>query len=245
MKSRMRRAVVGVATAALAGIALVAAPPAAANGTVAPLPEQGIGSESWAVTTSGGCANANATHYIIRLSGGGLATPINLSGLQPLSAIPALPTGTTPMTIQVPTNLDDAIGRGVKLPGVFDVSVTCRAAFNATALATFTGKITLSESADGIVFAAGAQPTAVTNSVKPKITGQAKVGSTLTASTGTWSPADATVTAAWKVDGKQVGTGLKYKVKSSDRGKTIVVEVTATVSGLTPGKATASVKVAK
>lgn len=243
MKSRMRGAVVGLATAALAGLALVAAPPAAANGTAVPLPEKGIGSQSWAVTTSGGCANATATHYIIRLSGGGLGSAINLSGLQPLSAIPALPTGTTPMTIQVPTNLDDAIGRGVKLPGVFDVSVICRAAFSATPLATFTGKLTLRETAEGIAFEAGAQPTAVTNSVKPKISGQARPGSTLTVSPGTWSPDSATVKVTWKVDGKQVGTGTTYRVKASDRGKTVVAEVEASAPGLASGKATASIRI--
>lgn len=256
MKSRMRGAAVGLGTFALVGVALVAAPPASANGTATPFTvvqvdgknvelDNGLGSQSWAVVTSGGCANASATHYIVRLSGGGLGSAINLSGLQPLSAIPALPAGTTPMAIQVPTNLDDAIGRDVKLPGVFDVSVICRTAFSDTALATFGGKITLLETEEGIVWQAGAQPTAVTNSVKPKISGQARTGSTLTVSTGTWSPDSATVKVTWKVDGKQVGTGSKYKVKSSDRGKTVVAEVEATSPGLAPGKASASVKIAR
>jgi len=254
MKYRMRGTVAAVASAVLAGFALVVATPASANGTAESFTVvqvdgkneevgSGLGSQSWAVRTSGGCANANASHYIIRLSGGGLRAPINLSGLQPLSAIPALPTGTAAMTIQVPTNLDDAIGRGVRLPGVFDVSVICRAAFSGAALATFSGKITLSETSAGIAWQDGAKPTAVTNSVKPKITGQAKVGSTLTASTGTWTPASAKATVSWKVDGKEVGKGPKYKVKASDRGKTLVAEVTATAPGLAPGKATASVRI--
>lgn len=245
MKSRVRGAVVGLMSASIAGLALVAAPPASANGTAVPLPESGSGSESWAVTTSGGCASATATHYIIRLSGGGLREPINLSGLQPLSAIPALPSGTTPMTIQVPTNLGDAITRGVSLPGVFDVSVICRTAFNATALATFAGKITILETSEGITFKAGAQPIQVTNSVKPKISGQAKPGSTLTVSTGTWSPDTATFTVTWKIGGKQVGTGLTYRVKPADRGKTVVAEVTGASPGLISGKASASIKISR
>ena len=245
MKSLMRHAVVAIAALGIAGAGLGLASPAAANGTLVPLPESGNGSESWAVTTSGGCANDKATHYIIRMSGGGLSAPVNLSGVQPLSSIPALPAGTTAMTIQVPTNLEDALPRGLALPAVFDVAVICREALKSAALVTFTGKITVFETASGITFKGGAQPIAVTNTVKPRITGQAKVGSTLTAVPGTWTPTTATFAIAWKVDGKQVGTGTTYRVKASDRGKAVVAEVTATADGLKPGTASATVRIAR
>ena len=243
MYAKSRRFAIALSSMAVSLLALASVPQASASGTVTLLPTAGSGSEVFSVVTPTGCGSPNATHYVIRLSGGGLTAPINLSGVQPLSAIPALADQTTPMTISVPLTLDVALGRGVTLPGVFDISVVCRGALVPTPVTTFTGKITVFEGAKGITFAEGTQPTSVTNSVKPKITGQAKVGGTLTVSTGTWSPATATTKVTWKVGGKQVGTGVTYKVKSADKGKTVVAEVEATSEGLTPGKASASVKI--
>ena len=85
----------------------------------------------------------------------------------------------------------------------------------------------------------------MTNTAKPKITGQAKVGGTLKASAGTWNPAPDATTYTWRVGTKAVGTGASYKVKASDRGKTISVTVTATKDGYNPGKASATIKIAK
>lgn len=105
--------------------------------------------------------------------------------------------------------------------------------------------MTLRQTKAGIVFEEGAKPTAVTNTVKPKITGTAKVGATLKASAGTWDPAPEATTFTWRVGTKTVGTGASYKVKASDRGKTISVTVTATRDGYNPGKASATIKIAK
>jgi hypothetical protein len=243
MYAKSRRLVIALTSMAVSVLALGSVPQASANGTVTLLPTSGSGSEVFSVITPTGCGDTNASFYVIRLSGGGLTAPINLSGVQPLSAIPALADQTTPMTISVPLTLDVALGRGVQLPGVFDISVVCRGALASKPLTTFTGKITVFETATGITFAQGTQPTSVTNSVKPKITGEAKVGGTLRVSTGTWSPATAATKVIWKVDGKQVGTGTTYKVKSSDKGKTVVAEVEATAAGLATGKASVSVRI--
>lgn len=80
----------------------------------------------------------------------------------------------------------------------------------------------------------GAAPTAV---VAPKITGTARVGSTLKATKGLW-PRSGTSTFAWTVGGKSVGTGTTYAVKPADAGKRVVLTETFTSTGYQPGKAT-------
>jgi hypothetical protein len=64
----------------------------------------------------------------------------------------------------------------------------------------------------------------------PTITGSAKVGSTLTAVPGTWSPTPASYRYAWKIDGVAVtgATSSTFTVPVSAAGK----RVTATVTGL-------------
>jgi hypothetical protein len=67
---------------------------------------------------------------------------------------------------------------------------------------------------------------------KPTISGTAKVGSTLTAKPGTWSPssADATYTYAWAVSGgvaQPTGAGSTFIPTVGDAGHTVTVKVTA------------------
>jgi hypothetical protein len=66
----------------------------------------------------------------------------------------------------------------------------------------------------------------------PKITGTVKVGRTLTASVGTWSPKPA-FTYQWKRDGKSISgaTKSKYTLTSKDAGKRITVTVTGKKAG--------------
>ncbi|WP_425838648.1 S8 family serine peptidase [Microbacterium sp. PA5] len=66
----------------------------------------------------------------------------------------------------------------------------------------------------------------------PKITGTVKVGRTLTASVGTWSPRPA-FTYQWKRNGKSISGATKssYKLTSKDAGTRITVTVTAKKSG--------------
>jgi len=62
---------------------------------------------------------------------------------------------------------------------------------------------------------------------------------------GTWAPKPDRTTVVWRIGKKTVGTGAAYKVKRGDRGKTITAVVTATKSGLLPGTASATIRIAK
>jgi len=67
----------------------------------------------------------------------------------------------------------------------------------------------------------------------PTVTGTAKVGKTLTAKAGTWSPKPTKVTYQWLRNGKAIkgATKATYKVVAKDRGTKITVRTTATKSG--------------
>ncbi|WP_264356032.1 hypothetical protein [Pseudarthrobacter sp. MM222] len=69
----------------------------------------------------------------------------------------------------------------------------------------------------------------------PKITGTAKVGSTLTANPGTWSPSAISPRYQWYRSGVAVigATAVAYKPTSADFGKTLTVRVTAFKIGYT------------
>ena len=74
---------------------------------------------------------------------------------------------------------------------------------------------------------------ALVRTVTPRITGAARVGSTLTVTAGTWRPAATTVTFQWLRAGKPiVGARLAtYKATAADAGKALSVRVTATRTG--------------
>lgn len=67
----------------------------------------------------------------------------------------------------------------------------------------------------------------------PKISGTAKVGRTLTAKAGTWSPKPSKITYQWKANGKAIAGATKktYKVTSKVAGKRITVTVKVTKTG--------------
>lgn len=116
--------------------------------------------------------------------------------------------GPTASTYQVPANSQHkVIGLTVTAtaPGLSEVSV---AAAPVTVLETFTKRPT------------------------PTISGKAKVGSTLSMKTGTWSP-KATLSRQWLRNGVAIpgATGSKYKVKLDDVGAKLTVRVTAVRSG--------------
>jgi hypothetical protein len=70
---------------------------------------------------------------------------------------------------------------------------------------------------------------------RPTITGTQRVGYTLRAVRGTWTPQPSTVRYQWKVDGAAVrgATGSAFRVPASARGKRIVVSVTGLRAGYT------------
>ncbi|GAB4012650.1 carboxypeptidase regulatory-like domain-containing protein [Nocardioides ultimimeridianus] len=88
----------------------------------------------------------------------------------------------------------------------------------------------------------------ITNTVLPKVTGTAKVGSTLTASSGTWSVTGLTLAHQWTRDGSPIAgaTGATYVLKAADAGTSVAVRVTASRTGYASSTATsAAVTVAK
>jgi hypothetical protein len=93
--------------------------------------------------------------------------------------------------------------------------------------------------------------------VAPQVTGAAKYGATLSATTGSWNTKGLRFGYQWLHDGKAISaaTGSSYKLGAGDVGKRISVRVTATKPGKAPGtsvsaatarvaKATSSTKVA-
>jgi hypothetical protein len=80
-----------------------------------------------------------------------------------------------------------------------------------------------------------AAPTPVTAQAGPTVSGAARVGSTLTASPGTWSPSTATVRYQWYRSGQAIAgaTGATYTLQAADLGATIWVSVTASAPGHT------------
>lgn len=236
-----------VGALAVAGAALVAAPAASANGTLSMTPANGSGETAFAVTTTGGCASPNATHYVIKLAGGSLTEEINLTGVQPLSSIPASGSQTTPMSVPVSYTLEiaeEAYGSAIPT-GVYDLKFICRAVLEPAPITVYTTKITIKQIAGGLTFVEGAEDLPVEVVTAPKVTGKAKSGATLKVSKGKWSPSDATVKATWKIGKKTVGTGFSYKVKPGDRGKTIKVTVTASKKGYVAANWIKNIKVAK
>ena len=82
----------------------------------------------------------------------------------------------------------------------------------------------------------------------PKISGTAKVGKTLTATIGLWTPKPDSLTYQWYRNSKKIkyATGLTYKLVKSDKGKKISIKVTGKKTGYTTltkaSKKTAKVK---
>jgi hypothetical protein len=236
-----------VGALAVAGAALVAAPAASANGTLSITPSSGDGTTALSITTTGGCASPNATHYVIKLTGSRLTDDINLTGVQPLSSIPASGSQTTPMSVPVSYTLEmaqEAYGSAIPT-GVYDLEFICRAATVAQPITAYSGKVTIKQVAGGMTFSEGAENLPVKLVTAPKVTGKAKAGSTIRVSKGTWSPSDASVKATWKIGKKTVGTGFSYKVKPGDRGKTITLTVTASKKGYVSAAWPRSIKVAR
>ena len=70
---------------------------------------------------------------------------------------------------------------------------------------------------------------------RPTITGTKRVGSTLTVSRGTWSPAPSSVKYVWKADGVTISTRTsnRFVIPARARGKHLTVTVTGSRAGYT------------
>lgn len=93
---------------------------------------------------------------------------------------------------------------------------------------------TATASTESVRVVKGAAPV---NTVKPAVRGAAVVGSTVTAHAGTWRPAVQSFRYQWRVAGKVVGSGPTYLVRAKDRGKRLVVAITARKTGYVNGTA--------
>ena len=89
--------------------------------------------------------------------------------------------------------------------------------------------------------------TAPTNNSPPSINGSTAIGSTLTATTGSWSGSNHSFTYTWKRSSSAngsyttVGTNAStYEIDGSDAGKYLKVEVVATANGLSSTPASSS-----
>ncbi len=99
-----------------------------------------------------------------------------------------------------------------------------------------------SGSATSAATSAVAKGKAPTATVKPKITGTAKVGKTIKAAVGTWSPKADSYRYEWRLNGTVVqgATGASLKLTSGMRNKKLTVTVIARRKGHADGKATSA-----
>jgi hypothetical protein len=88
----------------------------------------------------------------------------------------------------------------------------------------------------------------VLSGVKPKVSGKAKVGRTLSVKAGVWKPVGVVLAYQWLRNGKKIAgaTGPGYLVVKADKGKKLTVKVTGTLAGYTTlaktSKKTAKIK---
>ncbi|MFD7309170.1 hypothetical protein [Promicromonospora sp. NPDC059942] len=77
---------------------------------------------------------------------------------------------------------------------------------------------------------------------RPTITGTKRVGSTLTVSRGTWSPAPSSVKYVWKADGATISTRTsnRFVIPARARGKHLTVTVTGSRAGYTTRSVTST-----
>ena len=93
-----------------------------------------------------------------------------------------------------------------------------------------------------VVAAEEPEPVAPVAKTVPSITGTPVVGSTLTATTGTWSVDGVSFSYQWLRDGAAIpgATKASYTVTTADAGKNLQVKVTASKAGLPDGSATSA-----
>lgn len=75
---------------------------------------------------------------------------------------------------------------------------------------------------------------------KPTISGTVRIGATVKANRGTWTPSPSSVTYVWKVNGARVKTGSSYTIPSRHWGKKLTLTVTGSRTGYTTKTVTSS-----
>lgn len=85
-------------------------------------------------------------------------------------------------------------------------------------------------------------PAVVATSAPPTLSVVPRVGVAVSATTGTWEPADAVLTYQWLLDGRPVpgASGASYTPAPGDRGRSLSVRVTGTKAPWDPSTATSA-----
>jgi hypothetical protein len=174
-----------------------------------------------------------------------------------LTANPGTWNGSTPVSFQYQWRICDGSGNGCHdISGATSQTYVLKAddAGNTVRVAVIASNSDGSGNATSAPSDKIAKPAGPTNTAAPTITGTAKVGSTLTATSGTWSGVTPiTFTYQWTVcgeDGNQChdisgATQQTYKPVSGDAGNTLRVEVAAKNSeGTTTATSVPSPKIA-
>jgi hypothetical protein len=162
------------------------------------------------------------------------------------STVKALPGAWTP---QATSYTYAWAANGLRIPGATGATLTVPAGVLGKRL---TVQVTAARSGYTSVTAVSARSAVVAKGKAPKatkrpaITGTAKVGRTVRAAVGTWSPKANSYRYEWRLNGKLIrgATGATLKLTSSRRKKKLTVTVIARKTGYADGKATsAAVKV--
>ncbi len=182
--------------------------------------------------TSGGTMSVD--HVAVYQSGAPVVAVPTISGTAAAGATLVADAGrSTPVTYQWRADgvaISGATGSSFVLPGT---SVGKRITVTVSAL----------DGSDAVTSLPTAPVSAGTlGAVTPTISGTAKLGNTLTAVPGTWTPSPVTLTYRWKADGVDIAgaTGKTLKVATTQIGKRITVTVTGSKTGFTTAQRTSA-----
>ena len=190
--NRFRRTTRALGLAVAAGLAMTAVAATPANAApIGTLTFNDLTSQdaSFTMTTSAACPEG-ATNFVITLEGGNIPVPSaspNLSGNTPGSSLGGgINAGSFTATSQK-NLLVFALGNGLAQlgDGAYTATLICRTALSGTSFGEFVGSFTIS--GNGATITTGGTPPAPTLTTAPVVTGSARVGGTLTCTTGTWT----------------------------------------------------------
>jgi hypothetical protein len=245
-----RSGLLSAAAAALLGVAafvgLVAGGTAASAAPIGTLTFNGLTSQdaSFTMTTSGPCPEG-ATNFVITLEGGNIPVPSsspNLSGNTPGSSLGGgINAGSFTATSQK-NLLVFALGNGLAQlgDGAYTATLICRTALSGTSFGEFVGSFTIS--GNGATITTGGATLAPTLTTAPVVSGSARVGGTLTCTTGTWTDSTSIVVEFLRNNAVvQSSSTVRTRVlAAADLGASVRCRVTASGPGGTGAPALTS-----
>lgn len=253
MKISIKSAVAAAAATALGSALLVVTGASAATiGTLSFTPGSGTKDSTIRATTSTSCPTGSGA-FTISISGGAFAAvpanqlPVNINGYSTLASAGTTAGSGTGFGVDFSNTIATvAQDYGVTLAaGAYTVKLTCLDdnLLDPAPVADFTGTITFTSATSWVAGAVVAKPT---NSVRPTLTGIARVGKTLTCNAGTWSGTPTYSYSFLKnnVVAQTSTTKRTLALVPSDLGKSVTCRVTATNGGGSTAATTTAVKVA-